>query len=110
MVRCSAIVRAFPGSNALSSSPVEQFHDAPQEFAATEHRGPHDASHGGVLRLRIARRATRDQDGDRIETLTTCGQMIQEAGVSLTAWSHMQRRPAEPPSPQINRRSGEQFD
>ncbi len=45
------------------------------------------------MRLRITRWATRDQDGDRIETLTTCGQSIQEAGVSLPARSPTQRCP-----------------
>ncbi|QDV84577.1 hypothetical protein TBK1r_35280 [Stieleria magnilauensis] len=39
-----------------------------------KHRRPHDASHGGVMRLRITRWARRDQDGERIKTPTTCGQ------------------------------------
>ncbi|QDV87526.1 hypothetical protein TBK1r_65570 [Stieleria magnilauensis] len=57
-----------------------------------KHRGPHDASDGGVRRLRITRWTTRDQDDCYTKTLTTCGQRIQEAGVSLSGWSLTQRR------------------
>ncbi|QDV84021.1 hypothetical protein TBK1r_29640 [Stieleria magnilauensis] len=56
-----------------------------------KHRGPHDASHGGVMRPRIIQWATRDQDAYRTKTLTTCGQRIQEAGVSFGIG---RRRPA----------------
>ncbi|WP_372897545.1 hypothetical protein, partial [Stieleria sp.] len=54
-----------------------------------------DASDGGVMRLRITQRATRDQDGDRTKTLTTCGRRIQETGVSLTGWSHAFAEPID---------------
>ena len=48
---------------------------------------------GGVMRLRITRWATRNQNVYRTKTLTTYGQRIQEAGVSLRGWSPTQLRP-----------------
>ena len=66
--------------------------------------GPHDASDGGVMRLRITQWATRDQDGDRIETLTTYGQWFQAAGASPTVGRTTQGD-ANPPTLNINRRS-----
>ncbi|QDV82631.1 hypothetical protein TBK1r_15630 [Stieleria magnilauensis] len=56
---------------------------------------PHDASDGGAMRLRFTQWATRDQDGARTKTLTTCGQRIQEAGASLAGWSHAFAQPID---------------
>ena len=46
------------------------------------------------MRLRITRRGTRDQEDARTKTMTTYGQTIQEAVVSLAARSPTQLHPA----------------
>ena len=60
-----------------------------------KHLRPHDASDGKVMRLWITQWATRDQNVARNKTLTTCGQWIREAGVSLPGWSHAFTQPID---------------